>query len=272
MIIAADLLLPLYSFWDQNGPMQRLVTTLSDSTGIQFSLLTLSAGEALSLNSPHELACLHLAGKISFTVDGTAYTNERLSLFDQAPWAAHVPPQCPLKITALSDCECALFETRNASTFAPAVYTPDAVTNERRGEGQVGNCALRYVRTIFDNSNSDPATQLVLGEVVNFPGRWSSYPPHHHPQPEIYHYRFSDPRGYGHAELGEDVLKVRHGSTVKILDGVDHSQCSAPGYAMYYLWVIRHLPQARYTIPEFTEEHRWTLDPHSEFWGKEALR
>ena len=30
---------------------------------------------------------------------------------------------------------------------------------------------------------------------------------------------------------------------------------------MYYAWVIRHLPDKPYTIPEFTEEHRWTLEP-----------
>ncbi len=126
---------------------------------------------------------------------------------------------------------------------------------------------LRFVRTIFDRSNSHPDTQLVLGEVVNFPGRWSSYPPHHHPQPEIYHYRFTNPHGYGHAELGEDVYKVRPGDTLKILDELDHSQCSAPGYGMYYIWVIRHLPNSRYTVPVFTDEHRWTMDPASHFWS-----
>ena len=74
--------------------------------------------------------------------------------------------------------------------------------------GQVGGACLRLVRTIFDRTNADPNAELVLGEVITLPGRWSSYPPHHHPQPEIYHYRFTHPQGYGHAELGEDVLLV----------------------------------------------------------------
>ena len=38
---------------------------------------------------------------------------------------------------------------------------------------------------------------MVLGEVVNLPGKWSSYPPHHHPQPECYFYRFDKPMGFG---------------------------------------------------------------------------
>jgi 5-deoxy-glucuronate isomerase len=35
---------------------------------------------------------------------------------------------------------------------------------------------------------------------------------------------------------------------------------------MYYAWVIRHLPDNPYGIPEFTEDHRWTTDPKAEFW------
>ena len=115
-------------------------------------------------------------------------------------------------------------------------------------------------------TTSPKDVELVLGEVVTLPGRWSSYPPHHHPQPEIYHYRFTEPQGYGHAELGETVLKVRHGDTVKIADGFDHAQAAAPGYGMYYAWVIRHLPGNPYTVPEFTEAHRWTMAKDAKYW------
>jgi 5-deoxy-glucuronate isomerase len=125
------------------------------------------------------------------------------------------------------------------------------------------------VRTIFDGTTADPNAELVLGEVITFQGGWSSYPPHHHPQAEIYHYRFTEPQGYGHAELGETVLKVRNYDTVKILDEKDHAQCAAPGYGMYYSWVIRHLPDNPYTVPEFTEEHAWIMNPDSQYWDPE---
>src|ERR1044071_2306516 len=88
------------------------------------------------------------------------------------------------------------------------------------------------------------------------PGRWSSYPPHHHAQPEIYHYRFTEPQGYGLAENGPQVFRVKQYDTVKIFDGNDHAQTAAPGYGMYYAWVIRHLPDNPYGIPDFTEEHK----------------
>ena len=130
---------------------------------------------------------------------------------------------------------------------------------------------VSIVRTIFDGRNR-PQAKLVLGEVVTFPGRWSSYPPHHHPQPEIYHYRFTDPRGYGHAELGDDVLKVQQHDTIKILDFNDHSQVAAPGYGMYYIWAIRHLDGDPYTVPEFTREHAWLNAPQPpDFWRPTKL-
>jgi len=164
-------------------------------TGIKFSVLKLQKGKSQQLQSPMELACLHMEGEIQVTVENQQYNSVRNSLFDDPPFAVHVPPNKSITIEAISDAELTLFETENDKDFKSVVYLPDDTKNEHRGKGQVDNASLRYVRTIFDGTNSDPNANLVLGEVVNFPGRWSSYPPHHHPQPEIYHYRFTDPIG-----------------------------------------------------------------------------
>ena len=47
---------------------------------------------------------------------------------------------------------------------------------------------------------------------------------------------------------------------------MSHAQVSAPGYGMYYIWVVRHLPGNRYTGFRFTEEHQWVLDPAHQGW------
>src|SRR5918994_1499798 len=138
--------------------------------------------------------------------------------------------------------------------------------------GRAGDLCLRLVRTIFDARNSPPEVHLVLGEVVTLPGGWSSSPPHHHPQPEIYHYRFTHPQGFGHAELGDAVVKVRQYDTVRIPAGHDHAQCAAPGYGMYYSWVIRHLPGQPYDVPGFTAEHVWTMQPGAQYWEPSSDR
>ena len=85
-----------------------------------------------------------------------------------------------------------------------------------------------------------------IGEVLNFPGRWSSYPPHYHPQPEIYYYEISPSWGYGHGELGDNVYKIENGDVLAITNSKTHSQTSAPGFYMYYLWAIRHGDKKRY--------------------------
>ncbi len=241
------------------------ITELDDDTGIEFGSLRVESGDRFESLESCERAFLLMEGSCQFVVDGKSYEHKRDSIFDEAPFCVHVPPKVQVMIDGQA--EIAISKTANDKTFDAEVYGPNLVPNEHRGKGQVGGACLRYVRTIFDDRCAHPNSNLVLGEVVNMPGKWSSYPPHHHPQPEIYHYRFTDARGYGHGELGDEVLKVRPFDTVKILDNKDHAQCAAPGYGMYYIWVIRHLPGCRYDVPEFTQEHRWTMEENANFWS-----
>lgn len=237
-----------------------------DGMPISFDVHKMAAGESIALTTECETAWLLMDGHISGELGGQAFELDRNSLFDESSSCLHASAGTDLRLHCHRDTELTVYRCDNDKPFAARVFKPEDVANEPRGKGQVGDRCLRYVRTIFDGRNSDPNTELVLGEVVTFQGGWSSYPPHHHPQPEIYHYRFTEPQGYGHGELGEKVLKVRQFDTVKILDLNDHAQCAAPGYGMYYVWVIRHLPGNRYTIPEFTEEHKWIMSPASNYW------
>ncbi|MEE8547993.1 MAG: 5-deoxy-glucuronate isomerase [Alphaproteobacteria bacterium] len=255
---------------DGFGPGLTEITRLDeseDATGIALAVLNLAAGETHEETPEHETAWLLMAGKAAVTVAGRDAAFERRSLFDESASCVHVSAGEPVTIAADSDCEFTVYGAANRKRFEARIFHPGDVPNEHRGKGQVGGACYRFVRTIFDGSNSDANAELVLGEVITMPGRWSSYPPHHHPQPEIYHYRFTEPQGYGHAELGETVLKIRQYDTVKILDGNDHAQCAAPGYGMYYSWVIRHLPGDPYTVPEFTEEHAWTMGEGAGIWS-----
>jgi hypothetical protein len=108
------------------------------------------------------------------------------------------------------------------------------------------------------------AACIGLGEVIGYPGKWSSYPPHWHPQPEIYFYKFNPENGYGFAELGEDVVKTHQNSTVFITEKETHPQTTAPGYALWYLWVIRHLDGDPYITPTFVPEHLWVTESENE--------
>lgn len=235
-------------------------------TGMDFGILKLDAYERWEMTAHQEAAYLLMQGRITFGWESSSQVAERSSVFEENPTVLHVPARIPVWIEAHEACELAVCRTDNASGFDPILFDAGSMCEvEHRGKGSLGDTAHRIVRTVFDKRNR-PDSNLVLGEVINFPGRWSSYPPHHHPQPEIYHYRFTDPQGYGHGELGDEVYKLRQYDTLLIQDEKDHAQTSAPGYGMYYLWVIRHLEGAPYVVPEFTAEHSWANEPGAQGW------
>ncbi|MBI5767339.1 MAG: 5-deoxy-glucuronate isomerase [Verrucomicrobia bacterium] len=238
---------------------------------MDFSIVHLRGGETRAEAHAKESAWVLLRGEADVTFAGSRATVMRGSLFDEPPTALHVCAATPIELrAAAAGAEFAVVRTTNDRRFTPRLFTPADLQPEYRGAGLVQNAALRNVRAIFDLTTR-PESNLVLGEVVNFPGRWSSYPPHHHDQPEIYFYRFTQPDGYGHAELGDDVVKVRANDTVSIRPGLDHAQVSAPGYGMYYLWMIRHLPGNPYTGFTFSPAHQWTLDPAQQGWRPKDL-
>jgi 5-deoxy-glucuronate isomerase len=240
-------------------------------TGVDFGIVRDRQDAVREETDAKETAWLLMDGEAELTWDGGAARVARGSLFDEPPTALHVPGGTAVRIRTLSPwSEWAVARASNELRFEPKLFVPAGLKPEYRGRDLVQNTSVRNVRLIFDDSNRKQAN-LVLGEVVNFPGRWSSYPPHHHIQPEIYHYRFTLPQGYGHAELGEDVYKVRSFDTIKITDGLSHAQVSAPGYGMYYIWIVRHLPQHRYTGFRYTPEHEWVLDPSQQGWKPEGV-
>jgi 5-deoxy-glucuronate isomerase len=251
---------------DHRGGFAAGYTPVASHEGLTLGVLRLARGAVVEQDVAVETAWLLMQGDVHATVDGREAELRRRSLFDESASCVHAGAGARVRLRATQDCELTVYGAPNARAFASRVFTPEQVPNEHRGKGQVANRSLRFVRTIFDRRNSPAEAELVLGEVVTLPGGWSSYPPHHHPQAEIYHYRFTKSQGYGHAELGDAVVKVRPYDTLLIPAGSDHAQCAAPGYGMYYSWVIRHLPDRPYTVPEFTPEHAWTLEGDATFW------
>lgn len=221
-------------------------------------ILKLAAHEHFEIKKGLETAVLLLKGSVLFSHNEGEHFAKRQCFFKETPIAVHFHAGESLKISAQQASELLVVQTENDKKFAFSFFdASNMAENEHRGRGLLDDTAYRMVRTIFDYRNR-PQAHLVLGEVVTLPGRWSSYPPHHHEQPEIYHYRFSEDQGYGHAELGEQVFKIKNYDTIKIFNEEDHAQVAAPGYAMMYVWAIRHLPNKPYHMPTFTKEHDWT--------------
>lgn len=243
------------------------ITCLDDSykTLMDFGVLVLKKGRTYTDNEKKEKAYLLIKGSVIFEWGNNKAEANRGSFLDENPCCLHVPSDVEIKVTSTSDdTEISITRSDNRKSFQAKFYSRDECMSVEGGKGQLGETSLRIIRTIFDLSNA-PDSNLVLGEVVHMPGRWSSYPPHHHPQPELYLYKFMPEQGFGYSEIGDNVYKVKNNDTSVITSG-DHPQVCAPGYAMYYIWAIRHLENNPFNERIYSDEHRWLLGKDVKIW------
>lgn len=227
-------------------------------SGMNFSSVRLNKGEHYFFSPEYEFAALLMTGRIVFHYANQTRQCERSDYFSQAPIVLHCPSNQIASVIAETDCELLLIETENELNFEPLLFDETNILElDHRGHNILDDTSYRIVRTVFDKRNR-PESNLVVGEIITFQGRWSSYPSHCHDQPEIYHYRFSEPQGYAFGENGKDVLRIEHYDTYQIAKGQEHAHCTAPGYALYTLWFIHHLENNPYISPVFKKEHEWT--------------
>jgi 5-deoxy-glucuronate isomerase len=235
-------------------------------------ILKLTKGGSFRIfENDKETALLLLTGAARLCCDAGQLEARRKSLHDEAPYCLHVSRQTETRVECTEDCEIYVQKTLNERSFTPAFYKPSDIQVQKAGMGDVlKGCMRRNIRTAFDYENA-PYSNMVLGEVVNFPGKWSSYPPHHHPQPEVYFYRFDHPQGFGASFIGDEAFTIRHNSLALIRPDVCHPQAAAPGYAMYYVWGIRHLPGDPWIKTRIdAEEHEWLWEPDAKIWDEKA--
>ncbi len=239
---------------------------------LDFGILKMGVGDQNISKPGRERAWLLIKGTVTFEWDGTTSTVTRNSCFDEAPYVLHVSKDTQVTIKTDSECEICVEQVDNEKSFGAKLYTPDDVRTDIFGAGTLNEASIRSVRTVFDGE-INPLSNMVMGEVINHPGKWSSYPPHDHPQPEIYHYRFFPEQGFGVSILDDDAHIVKNGDTTLIEPNRTHSQAAAPGYAMYYIWMIPHLPNDRWlpTTRYYRKEHKWLLDDNVKIWPELKL-
>ena len=218
----------------------------------------LLANESFSLLDPvNETAFLLLKGSVTFKWDDKDFSCERANPFVKTPYALHVCRGTAVTIIAHAESEFVIQQTDNERAFPSVFYKPEDCLYQEFGQSQWEGTGLRICSTMFDLSNA-PYSNMVLGEVFHHTGRWSSYPPHHHPQPEVYYYQFDYPQGFGAAFMGDTVEKSTDGSFLCILPHNAHQQVCAPGYTMYYVWMIRHIDGDPWDKTRIYEaEHEW---------------
>lgn len=224
---------------------------------MDITLYLLEKGEKKSIIfADKECAILLLSGSVKLNWQGSSATISRKSVFAEEASCLHAPCGVNIQIEALQTSEILIQATENKAEFASKLYLPKDIILATSCEGKWENTAVRNVKTVFDYTNA-PYSNMVIGEVVAPQGRWWSYIPHHHPQPEVYYYKFEREEGFGACFIGETAYTIKDGSCGAFEGGLNHPQVTAPGYPMYCCWMIRHLPGNPWTDRIDDQRYTW---------------
>ena len=172
----------------------------------------------------------------------------RGSVFDDLPWAVYIPPGVALEVRGRESMLAVVATAPATARKRVQLISPNQVSERVVG----ANNWTRTVRSVVDQRVSD---RLLVGETVNPPGNWSSYPPHKHdrltdagelPMEEVYYYRVRPESGFGlqliysapeDSESLDQIYRVRSGDLVLLPRGY-HPVVAAAGYELHYVWAI----------------------------------
>lgn len=214
-----------------------------------FALLNLKAAEKDSLSTGSmEVALVILSGKCRIHGKGFDFASvgKRKDVFSGLPYTVYIPAGVDYEVEALTDVEIAISESPTTQKGKAALITPEQVKSFSIGRDNFTRQASIMIDEKF------PAEHLFIGEAFVPAGNWASFPPHRHDfdnlpeeidMEEIYFFRFNPIGGFGVQKIYTDnrdidvAYTVQQNDTVAIPRGY-HPVVNAPGYTMYYLWVM----------------------------------
>ncbi len=230
-----------------------------EKIGIDVSIKTLFKGENIVLSEQLELGILLLNGQITYKLNKEMGTLERINIFTESPSFIHISKCDELTINCETKTELLIIKTQNNKKFNPKIYHSNEIVETILDEHVFASKARRTIRDIV-NYKKEPAANLVVGEVITDQGSWSSYPPHFHEQPEIYVYKFNHPNAFGVSIVGDNATIVKEDDITFIPGNEIHPQVVAPGYKMYYCWIIKNLEDNPWTDRIYDLKHKHLIE------------
>jgi 5-deoxy-glucuronate isomerase len=227
---------------------------------IGLALSDLDAGQSFESTSDLETVVVLLGGVVDVEANGESLGSAggRSSVY--------APPGTVLRLKATTPAQIAI-ATAPAGQGAPLKARIIGPGDQRLADVGKGNWS-RTVRTILGPEHA--AGRLLLGETINPPGNWSSYPPHKHDREappeevrleEVYFFKVDPPEGFGvqvrYDDAGTEAFTVRDGDSAVIRSGY-HPLVAAPGYSLYYLWIMAG--DGRQMIPYMDPAHAWVAE------------
>ena len=238
----------------------------ADLEMIGFGIVSLAAGETYSVGDDgKETALVILSGTGTISGDGFAYKDigQRKNVFEGKPASVYFPAGNKFEIESKTDLEVAICQAPSDRDGRPLLISPENVKSVTIGKDNWTRDAYLIV------DDDVPAHNLFIGEAIVPSGNWGSFPPHRHDKDdlpdevdmeEIYFFRFDRPGGFGIQKIYTDdrtideTLTVEENDTALLPEGY-HPVVTAPGYSMYYLWIMAGA--ARKFISRQDPTHSW---------------
>jgi 5-deoxy-glucuronate isomerase len=229
-------------------------------------LLRLQAGEEfVQPAAAEETALVFLGGSGSVVGERFQFPDiqGRNNVFDGKATTVYLPSGNAFSVRAKTGLEIAVCQAPSCRGGAPVLITPDRVREASLGKDNWKRTAYMLV------DENVPAQYLFIGEAIVPPGNWSSFPPHRHDKDdlpeevdmeEVYFFRFDPPQGFGIQKIYTDnrsvdeTITVQENDTVLIPEGY-HPVVNAPGYSMYYLWIMAGVNRRFLSRPD--PAHAW---------------
>jgi len=254
-------------YMKQYKPQESGVTELAGTgelSHIEFSIINLKPGAShRATEEQKETGIILLQGRGSIDIGSEKSSISRKNVFEEKPTGAYVPPGIGWSIEAETAMELAWARTRSEKKSAPALIQPDKIEKLIRGK----KTYRREIYNIIDEGTD--AGKLLIGETINFPGEWSSFPPHKHDEEnlpheakleEVYLFKIQPENGFGLARLYtnnqeiDEALLIKNNSFLLIPRGY-HPISAIPGHKLYYLWVLAG--EQRELVPNEDPSYAW---------------
>jgi len=185
-----------------------------------------------------------LTGECGVEVNGKEFTAARSDLFTEGAEAVYIPARAFYTIEAEA-LEAVLFTSPCQKEQEPFLIGKEDLDINLSGREQ-------WRRTVRMIQKPDGDTfNLIVGETLNEPGKWSGFPPHRHDRSseqeselrEIYFYKINpDTPGFGlqlvYGDDGREQIYKVHGNESIFFPGGYHPFIATPGAEICYIWAL----------------------------------
>jgi Uncharacterized enzyme involved in inositol metabolism len=199
--------------------------------------------------SDKESVVILVGGKAFFKIRNKVYKARRSDVFLSKPYALYLPAGKSAKIERISEDLMVVVAKTDSNRGGK--------TDSNRG-GKTMFIRQRDIKTEYTEKGDfrakirnilpeKTAERIACGEMINFPGKWSNFPPYKATSADkmemekVCFFKIKPEDGFGilrvYGNGFNELYTVENNSLVTIERGC-HSLVSIPGYTIYHLWIL----------------------------------